>query len=67
MLPAVSLAVAAEHVRHFRPLAGHEMDAQGVSVALSPSATAAAGKSSGLKVAQTWLPAICRYPAVVAR
>ena len=62
----VSIAVAAEHVRHFWGAAGHWPGHQVRAGTMSARADACK-KSSGLAVAHTLLVARRRYRAVVLR
>lgn len=65
----IACAVAAEHIRHFQPRAGHRSENQkcfgGVGSGLA--GTGCGSSSRGLEVAQTLLVAIRKYLAVVAR
>jgi hypothetical protein len=63
---AKSRAEAAEHVRHFQPLASHETALQ-VGTRSGAVGMTTFSDSSGLTVAQTLLVAIMRYCAVVLR
>ena len=69
MALTIGFAVAAEHIRHFQPGAGHRSRTQKClgGVGFGSSGTGCGSKSSGLDVEQTLLVAIRRYRAVVAR
>jgi len=63
-----SFAVAAEHIRDFRPGAGHRPQLRSVlAVSASAPREPDAEQVQGLDVAQTLLVAIRKYLAVVAR
>src|SRR5664279_2999024 len=69
VLFTISVAVALEHIRHFRPRPTHGSAAQkgDGSVRLASMGIGCGSRSSGLVVAQTLLVAIRRYLAVVSR
>ena len=66
---SIGVAVAAEHIRHLRPGAGHRTGAQKCfgGVGFGVAGIGCGSRSSGLDVAQTLLVAMRRYLAVVDR
>ena len=69
MALTIGFAVAAEHIRHFRPGAGHRPATQKCfgGVGFGSAGTRCGSRSRGLDVAQTLLVAMRKYLAVVAR
>jgi hypothetical protein len=69
VLLTIGIAVAAEHIRHFRPRPAQGSTAQkgDGSARLASMGIGRGSRSSGLVVAQTLLVAIRRYLAVVSR
>ena len=68
MTLTIGFAVAAEHIRDFRPGAGHRPQLRSVlAVSASAPRNRCGSRSRGLDVAQTLLVAIRKYLAVVAR
>src|ERR1700719_2452290 len=65
----IGIAVATEHIRHFRPRPTHWSAAQkgDGSICLASIGIGCGSRSSGLVVAQTLLVAMRRYLAVVSR
>ena len=64
----IGFAVAAEHIRHFQPKAGHLCESQKCFGGVGFGSEIGRGRrSSGLEVEQTLLVAIRRYRAVVAK
>jgi len=69
MAVTISLTVAVEHIRHFRPRAGHRASAQKCcgGVGFDSTGIGCGSRSSGLDVEHTLLVAIRKYRAVVAK
>jgi hypothetical protein len=68
MMLTIGLTVAAEHIRHFQPEAGHLCESQKCFGGVGFGSEIGRGsRSSGLEAEQTLLVAIRRYRAVVAK
>jgi len=68
MMLAIGLTVAAEYIRHFQPEAGHLGESQEFFGGVGFGSEIGQGRrSSGLEVEQTFLMAMRRYRAVVAK